>query len=102
MDNNFFVQKREFEALQRTLSQTKSLLTSALSNQKKLQKQTMLYSNQFKIIIAELNNTIQKLSRDKMLAESTKNINNKIKAESQIEIITSMRNMILQKISYIK
>ena len=99
MDRGLFVNKKDYEALQRTLSQNKSMLDASRVESKKLHRQTILYANQCNIIIAEMSIKIQQLSREKMLAESTKNMIEKEKKNAQLEIVTQIRNMMLQKIS---
>ncbi len=99
MDKKLFVEKKEFEALQRVHLQTKSVLESVKSNSKKLKKQIIEYSNSYNVVLSEINIEIQKLSREKMLAEGSRNMIEISKKTGQIQTANKIKNIITQKIS---
>jgi len=98
MSQGLLVDKKDFEALKRTLAQNQSMLSASQTENKKLRKKTALYVNQYNVVVSELNAKIQRLSREKMLAEGTKNIIEKEKKIAQLEMANQLKNLIVQKI----
>lgn len=98
MDKRLFVEKREFEALERAHSQTRAMLESSKTECQKLKKQISLYTNKHNVILSELNIKIQQLSREKMMAEGLRNTTEILKKTAQIEALTQAKNMFMQKI----
>jgi len=97
--NQELLLKRDMEYIKKKLDVANSSWMSSERVCKKLRKKMASYSNQYKVIVSELNIKYQQLSKDKMLAEGVKDIIRKEKIIAQMETVDQVRSMILQKIA---